>query len=105
VATALMIVTFILNAINVSMIAAVMVMHFIAYKRAPAGAGLMPLHVVAVSLAHILFIVVATASVRRYIVEFHDYANWRVILYFIASAVTISALVIVGEYQRRRLNQ
>jgi hypothetical protein len=93
---------YILNAVNVSAIVAVMVLHFQAWRKTPKSENrLMPLHVVAISAAHILYIILATSAALRYYQE--NPFNWRTLLFVIASLITLFALFHVGEFQRRRL--
>ena len=93
---------YILNAINVSAIFAVMVLHFQAWRRTPKGDNrLMPIHVMAISVSHILYIILGTSAALRYH-EANPF-NWRTMTFVVASLITLFALFLVGEYQRRRL--
>lgn len=91
---------YVFDSLNISMIAAVILLHAKAYASSPKGAGLMPLHVVAVSVALIGFMVLATESALR--VSENPFA-WQVVTFVIFSTITTASLVIVGEYQRRKL--
>ena len=86
----------IVGGIVVAMIAAVMCLHFAAWRRARKGMGILPLHVLVISSAQILFLL----NSGQLALSAGGPALWR---HGAGLVLTIAALVIIGEYQRRRL--
>lgn len=90
----------ILNITAIVMMGSVIWMHFQAWKTAPRRYGLLPLHVIMVSIAQIIFLVISAAGVMTY--TRHVGFNWWLVMYFVGMTLTIGSLVAVGEFQRRR---
>lgn len=87
-----------LETILISMIGGVIVLHSIAWKKSPKGIALMPMHVVVISFSQICFVVVAADLVPT-----DSWTSWQLIVYLLGSLLTAAALVIIGEFQRRRI--
>jgi len=86
-----------LEAILVAMVAAVIVLHSVAWWRAPKGLALMPLHVVVIASATLCFLVVGVNLVDK------AQWTWQTITMVIGELLLGAAMVIIGEFQRRRI--
>ena len=93
-------VVYFLNVIAITLIGVVIYMHYNAWRAAPRRLGILPLHVMMVSFAQVLFIVLGTDAALHHAQG--SAFNWRVAIYFIGIFLTIGALIAVGEFQRRR---
>jgi hypothetical protein len=91
------------NAINIGMIGAVIGLHANAFWKAPRGYGLVPAHVVAVSIAQILFMILGSAGVLHQISDHDNPFGWRTAVFVAGSTITLGALLIIGEFERRRV--
>jgi hypothetical protein len=89
-----------LNIVAIVMMGTVIWMHFQAWKSAPRRYGLLPMHVIMVSVAQIIFMLMSASAVMVYTRRVG--LNWWLLPYFVGIGLTIGALVAVGEFQRRR---
>lgn len=94
---------FIFDAINIGMIGGVIALHAHAFRRAARGRGLLPAHVIAVSISQIIFIMMSSASVLHQAFAHGNPWGWRSTAFFIGSTVTLISLLIIGEFERRRV--
>lgn len=92
----------VLAVVVVGAVLAVIRLHWRAWRAAPAGHGLVPLHVWLISTAHLCF-VVGTAT--RLWQTLGESASWQIWLYMAGSAVTLAALWIIAKYQGRRVTE
>lgn len=90
--------------LTVAAVAAVMRLHWRAWRRLPAEAGLTPLHVALVSLGVLIWGgTLAWAMVEALGRDVTAPVAIRTALYGIGAVVILTALVVVGGLQRRRV--
>lgn len=79
-------------------------LHYRAWKATPSGSGIVPAHVAVISTAHLIFVVVsAVGIVERTGGDMP--LSWRTVAYGTASLLTLVALLLIGRFQRRRVQE
>jgi hypothetical protein len=84
----------------VTMTAVVLGSHYQAWRRAPSGSGIIPLHVTVISTAHLIFMVLAAVAV---VDRLGRPLNPFTVAFGAASVLTLAALYVVGAVQWRRI--
>lgn len=77
---------------------AVIRLHWRAWRKTPRPGGLVPAHVFLIATSHLIFVIgTAVAALNS------PALTWWFWLYAAANLLTLVALYIIGDYQRRRL--
>ena len=90
-----------LNSIAIAMIAGVFILHLRAWKKAPRGTGVIPFHVMMMSASQIILLVLAADQILP--PNGTSEWTWQFTSYLVAIVMAITALILIGEYQRNRL--
>lgn len=89
--------------VTIGVTGGVLRLHYRAYRRAPSGSGIVPLHVAVVSAGQLCLMAGAAVGILTDIGNGVSPVAPKVALYMTGCVLTLAALGVIGRAQRRRL--
>lgn len=75
-------------------------LHYRAWRAAPSGSGILPLHVFLISISQLCFLAGAAVGILD---NLENPFTYKTFLYVAGSLVTLAALFIIGKFQHNRI--